>query len=381
LKVKQVNLFSIILLSSVLHSYDERKLVSKIVVVGKLRKKSFLALETAILIVSVFLALFPYSASGATEYSWTDAIKIYKDALSVYADIRTFTNNETFPIDVTVEIKRNPSIRILEYYKLSANGTDFIVISGGKVINTKDIYYGLNPEEKLVFSVEVKPKDSAGEGETATVEVRISYPLPDADNPPTIEFVDPEDGQTLGGVYRVKVDATDDQQVSMVELSIDSGSWIDITANFDGTYYYYDWDTATVSNGSHTLDARATDNAAQTTDASQVTVTVTNVPGGTIHVESIDFRLRGSRWLDIIVTIYDDSSSPVTGATVYMNITYPDESNQPVSAMTNGNGIATYQISRPPKGTYTVTVTNVTHDTLTYDPDVNNETTDSYTVT
>ncbi len=169
--------------------------------------------------------------------------------------------------------------------------------------------------------------------------------------------------------------------MSTVELSIDSGSWIDITANFDGTYYYYDWDTTTVSDGSHTLDARATDNAAQTTYASQVTVNVVNVAGGTMHVESIDFKQKGPSWLDIMITIYDEAGSPVVGATVYMNLTYPDASVYSVSAVTNGNGIATYKINRPPTGTYTVTVTNVTHDTLTYDPDANVETMDSYTVT
>ena len=81
------------------------------------------------------------------------------------------------------------------------------------------------------------------------------------------------------------------------------------------------------------------------------------------------------------VTIYDEAGSPVTGATVYMNVTYPDGSNQTVSAVTNDNGIATYKISRPATGTYTVTVTNVTHGTLTYDPNANVETTDNYTVT
>jgi hypothetical protein len=201
------------------------------------------------------------------------------------------------------------------------------------------------------------------------------------DNPPTCSIVDPVDGQTISSVYRVKVDATDDKQVSMVELSIDGGTWIDITANFDGTYYYYDWDTTTVSDGSHTLDAKATDNASQTTYASQVTVTVDNIPGGTMHVESIDFRQKGPSWLDILVTIYDDAGSPVTEATVYMDVTYPDGSVHSVSAVTNGNGVAKYPIRRPAKGTYTVTVTNVTHETLTYDPDANVETTDSYTVT
>lgn len=285
------------------------------------------------------------------------------------------------PIDVTVEIKRNPSIRILQYYRLSANGTDFIIISEGKVIQANSIYYGLKPGEKLCFTVEAKPKGSTVEGETANVEVRISYPLPSGDNPPACSIVDPVGGQTLSGVYRVKVDATDDGQVSMVELSIDGGSWIDITGNFDGTHYFYDWNTTTVPDGSHILDARATDNVAQTTYASQVTVTVDNVPGGTMHVESIDFKQKGPRWLDIMVTIYDNGGSPVTGATVYMDITYPDTSVHSVSAVTLDDGVATYHINRPAKGTYTVTVTEATHETLIYDSDANKETMDSYMVT
>jgi len=152
-------------------------LLNSVKVAGKLSKKSFLVLETSILVVSISLALFSYSVSGAPEYSWTDTIKLYKDATTVYADIRTFTNNETFPIDVTVEIRRNPSIRILQYYKLSANETDLIIISEGKMTQSKNTYYGLKPGEKLCFTVEAKPKDSAVEGDTATVEVHISYPL------------------------------------------------------------------------------------------------------------------------------------------------------------------------------------------------------------
>ena len=64
-----------------------------------------------------------------------------------------------------------------------------------------------------------------------------------------------------------------------------------------------------------------------------------------------------------VVSVYDDAGSLVTGATVYMDITYP-ESVDSVSAVTNDNGIGTYPINRPAKGTYTVTVTNVTHGTL-----------------
>jgi len=63
--------------------------------------------------------------------------------------------------------------------------------------------------------------------------------------------------------------------VSQVELSMDNATWIDITSNFNGTYYYYDWNTTSISEGTHTLDARAIDNATQTTEAPQVTIEVT----------------------------------------------------------------------------------------------------------
>jgi subtilisin family serine protease len=104
-------------------------------------------------------------------------------------------------------------------------------------------------------------------------------------------------------------------------------------------------------------------------------------PPSKMHVESIDFKQKGPKSLDIMVTIYDNAGSSVAGATVYMDIEYPDASVYQVTEVTEDKGVATHKISQPAKGTYTVTVTNVTHATLTYDPSANKETTDSYTVT
>ena len=347
---------------------------SLFIVAGKPKKKAFAALQILIVIVGIWVGFSLHFASGANGSLWTDTIKIYKDATTVHTDIRTFTNNETHPIDVTVEITSTQSIYILKYYKLSANGTDFVIISEGAVTRSGATYYGLKQGEKLCFTVEAKPIDSAAEGETATVEVQISY-IKDAS--PTCSIADPASGQTISGVYRDKVNATDDKQVSKVELSINSGTWINITLNFDGTYYFYDWDTTKVSDGSHILDARTTDNATQTTYAPQVIV---NVDNPRMHVERIDFKQTTTTKLDITVTIYDDTGKIVKGATVYMDIRYPDGSVRSVSAVTSVKGIATYTISRPAKGTYTVTVTTVTHATLTYDPSANKETTDIFTV-
>ncbi|MGD8793087.1 MAG: PKD domain-containing protein [Anaerolineae bacterium] len=132
---------------------------------------------------------------------------------------------------------------------------------------------------------------SAGAG-TWTVEVQgynVPYgPQPFAlvvdggasgpvDTPPSVSITDPVEDQTLAGTYRVLVSASDDSALSAVELSIDGGAYADITADFDGNHYYYDWDTTAYADGAHTLQARATDDAAQSTDSTVVNVTVDNV--------------------------------------------------------------------------------------------------------
>jgi C1A family cysteine protease/PKD repeat protein len=95
--------------------------------------------------------------------------------------------------------------------------------------------------------------------------------------PPTVSIVDPVEDQSIAGVYRVLVEASDDSAISQVELSFDGGAYADITANYDGTYYFYDWDTTAYAEGGHTLRARATDNAAQSTESTLVNVTLDNV--------------------------------------------------------------------------------------------------------
>lgn len=110
-------------------------------------------------------------------------------------------------------------------------------------------------KEQTIFYVE-----SASEGPT--------------DSFPSVSIVDPVEGQTVNETYRVLVNATDDNEVTLVEVSINGTSWINITANVDGGLYYYDWDTAGLTGGSYTVDARASDNATQTTNALQRTIEV-----------------------------------------------------------------------------------------------------------
>lgn len=80
---------------------------------------------------------------------------------------------------------------------------------------------------------------------------------PSTNTPPNVAITDPVDGATISGIYRVKVSASDSDGIAKVELSIDSAPYIDIFAEFDGSSYYFDWDTTAVADGLHTLDARS----------------------------------------------------------------------------------------------------------------------------
>ncbi len=108
-------------------------------------------------------------------------------------------------------------------------------------------------------------------GKTASHSIVVTADLAG----PSVSFAEPSSGQYLRGTYRVKVWATDDVGVSKVEFSLDGGGYIDITANFDGTYYWYDWNTGSVGNGGHTLTAKATDGVGRSSTAA-VSVTVDN---------------------------------------------------------------------------------------------------------
>lgn len=93
---------------------------------------------------------------------------------------------------------------------------------------------------------------------------------------PTVAVVDPTEGQTVADVYRVLVDADDNGALPLVELIIDGTINEDITADYDGSHYFYDWVTTDYLDGAHTLQAQATDDLSQSRSSVVVNVTVSN---------------------------------------------------------------------------------------------------------
>lgn len=128
--------------------------------------------------------------------------------------------------------------------------------------------------------------------------------------PPSVSIVSPAEGSTVSGTVNVEISATDEEDAAgtlAVEWNVDGGGWTSAPYNSGTGYYEASWDTNGVADGSHTVNARATDSASNvSTDSNSVlvdnvddppTANIVNPADGstvsgvvTIHVDSSDDR-------------------------------------------------------------------------------------------
>jgi hypothetical protein len=89
--------------------------------------------------------------------------------------------------------------------------------------------------------------------------------------PPTVSITAPPNGATISGIVNATASAADNVGVAKVEFYVDAT----LKATDTSSPYSFDLDTAQLSNGSHTLMAKAYD-AAGNSAQHQITVTVNN---------------------------------------------------------------------------------------------------------
>ena len=94
--------------------------------------------------------------------------------------------------------------------------------------------------------------------------------------PPTVQLTAPTNGSTVSGVISLVASASDDVGVAKVEFHANGSLLGQRTA----PPYSFDWDTASVADGSYALMARAYDAAGNVGSDDDTTVIVTNAGGG-----------------------------------------------------------------------------------------------------
>jgi hypothetical protein len=117
----------------------------------------------------------------------------------------------------------------------------------------------------------VRATDAAGNVGTSSRSVTVSNPTPDT-TAPTVAFSSPAVGATVSGTTTVTGSAGDDRGLAKVEVRVGSGSYVSVSGT---TSWSWSWSTAGLTNGTHTLTARATDTSGNVSTTSR-SFTVSN---------------------------------------------------------------------------------------------------------
>jgi chitodextrinase len=126
---------------------------------------------------------------------------------------------------------------------------------------------------------------STNSGGTQSTSGDFSFATPAGvdTTPPTISMTAPANGATVTGTLAVSANATDNVGVASVQLLLDGSN---LGSAITQAPYTMSWNSASASNGTHTLGATATDAAGNLGTAVPVTVTVSNsstTPPGTVN--------------------------------------------------------------------------------------------------
>jgi PKD repeat protein len=163
-------------------------------------------------------------------------------------------------------------------------------------------------------------------------------------NAPTVSIVEPAEGSTLSGTVNIRISASDAEDAAgtlTVQWNLDGDTWQTAAYNMTTGFYEATWDTTAASEGTHMINARATDSGGKTaTDSNAVTVNnVNDSPGA-----SFTYSCSG------LACTFDGSGSSDPDGTIVSYAWAFGDGTMGSSGVTTSHTYAS-------AGTYTVTLT------------------------
>jgi Big-like domain-containing protein len=142
-------------------------------------------------------------------------------------------------------------------------------------------------------------------------------PAPADTTPPTTFITSPASGATVSGTVSVSASASDNVGVTSVQLLVDGV----LAGTATAAPYSFSWNTTTLANGSHTLQAQAYDAAGNVGLSSVVTVTVSNLTASSLTVAVTNPKNGGTvpRNQNVTVSASATDNSIVTRVDFYIN--------------------------------------------------------------
>jgi hypothetical protein len=183
------------------------------------------------------------------------------------------------------------------------DGPDTWAVSGGTALppgitlGSSGILQGV-PTVAGTFNFTVRVTDSSTPAQSATGAITMYVP-------PVTSVLLPAAGATEQGNTVLDATASSQNGIASVQFEISGGSISDkVVGTGVGTIYGYlaTFNSATIPNGTYTLQSVATDNQGLSTTSAPVSVTFTNPPTTSVLVPSKGAGVSGSTYLDASAT-------------------------------------------------------------------------------
>jgi hypothetical protein len=199
------------------------------------------------------------------------------------------------PAGSTIYAPTNPSssVRVMGAQTRSGEWTFVAVNQGSSSVDLNFIASGNTQQtfSRYIYSSSSQPVDNSGipvasstfqstpsAGVSCTVpatSVIVLTSVRTSAGSSSFSITAPATGTTVSGNISVTATATDNVGIAKVEFYVDSTSSIPVATD-TASPYSFTWNSSTVSNGSHTLYAKASDAAGNSTVSTGVAITVSN---------------------------------------------------------------------------------------------------------
>ncbi len=165
---------------------------------------------------------------------------------------------------ITVEASDNERVQFLELYidgsRVASASYEGII---SKLVFEGDVYewtyqWDTSAYETGKHTIKATAHDESGN--TATDEIAVLVEKTDSE-PPVVEIVYPEDGQTVFGTVMIEIEASDNDNVQLLEIYINN----DLVASAEEEpSWEYEWDTSGYGKRRYTIEVIAHDSSGNT---------------------------------------------------------------------------------------------------------------------
>ena len=236
----------------------------------------------------------------------------------------------------------------------------------GTATNHTDTTVGVG----ITYEYRVRAVGLGGSSSSSNVVTVTSPTTPLDTTPPTVTISTPLNGATVSGTVTISAQATDNVAVEYLEISYWNqflGQQVVIGSVSNAGALSVNWNTSGLTPAAYAVRAYAYDTLGNWT---QTDITV-NVGASVKSMKVTSITLSGTvsgtkANITGYVYIKDGSGKAVSNANVAIRWTLPNGSTKTMNAITNSSGQAKFTVTST-RGTYTLTVTNVTKSGYIFD--------------